>query len=84
MSQAAELAGQRNTSPRLRQGLRYIHTDFFQRKSNIFPGYKKPTGSHLRSDSAVSVGPKVRSYPTYVPILRTFFITEFREPGAPF
>ena len=30
-----------------------------------------------------SVGPTVRTYTRNVPILRTFFITEFREPGAP-
>ena len=30
-----------------------------------------------------SVGPTVRTYTRNVPILRTFFITEFREPAAP-
>ena len=62
----------------------YIRAVFFQRKSNIFRGHKKPTGSYLRSDNSVSVGPRVNSYARYVPILRTFFITKILEPLAPF
>ena len=31
-----------------------IHAVFFQRKSNIFPGFAQLTGSHLRSDSSVT------------------------------
>ena len=60
-----------------------IHTAFFQRKRHFFPAAQTPTGSTFRSDSSVSVGPTVRTYTRNVPILRTFFITEFREPGAP-
>ena len=61
----------------------YIHTDVFQRKRHLFPGNENHTGSNFRSDNSVSVGPTVRSYARHVPKLRTFFITEFREPGAP-
>jgi len=61
----------------------YIHTAFFQWKRHFFSAARTPTGSTFRSDSSVSVGPTVRTYTRNVPILRTFFITEFREPAAP-
>ena len=55
-----------------------IHTGIFQGKIKSFPGSEtQPVRS---SDPTVqySVGPMVRSYTRHVPILRTFFITEFR------
>ncbi len=49
-----------------------------------FPGFENPQVHHSDSTLQYSVGPMTRSYSRYVPILRTFFITEFRGPGAPF
>ena len=62
----------------------HIHTGIFQLKRLLFSGFAEPTGSHFQSDSSVIGRTKVRSYSRFVSILRTFFNTEFREPGAPF
>ena len=52
-------------------------------ETSSFPGNENPTSTNFRSNNSVSVGPTVRSYARHVSKLRTFFITEFREPGAP-
>jgi hypothetical protein len=56
----------------------HIHTRIFQGKIKNFPGLETPTVHSSDPTVQYSVGPKVRSYTRYIPILRTFFITEFR------
>ena len=56
----------------------YIHTGIFQGKIKNFPGLETPPVRSSDPTVQYSVGPMVRSYTRQVPILRTFFITEFR------
>ena len=58
--------------------MEHIHTGIFQGKIKNFPGLKTPPVRSSDPTVQYSVGPMVRSYTRYVPILRTFFITEFR------
>ena len=55
-----------------------IHTGIFQGKIKNFPGLETPPVRSSDPTVQYSVGPMVRSYTRHVPILRTFFITEFR------
>ena len=55
-----------------------IHTGIFQGKIKNFPGWETPLVRSSDPTVQYSVGPMVRSYTRHVPILRTFFITEFR------
>ena len=59
-------------------GCHNIHTGIFQGKIKNFPGLETPPFSSSDPTVQYSVGPMVRSYTRYVPILRTFFISEFR------
>ena len=56
----------------------HIHTGIFQGKIKNFPGLETPPVRSSDPTVQYSVGPMVRSYTRHVPILRTFFITEFR------
>ncbi len=57
--------------------------EFSSGKANLFQGLQNRLVHTSNPTLQYSVGPKVRSYARYVTILRTFFNSEFREPGAP-
>ncbi len=62
----------------------HIHTGIFQGKDQNFAGFENPPIQNSYPTVQYSVGPMIRSYSRYGPILRTFFITEFRRALASF